>query len=63
MSWVRCAFGNVLYLIFVEQMQLAVKMKQLTSEFFPLRATWPVVIETKNFFSFSFVKEKIPSIF
>ena len=49
-------------------MQLAVKMKQLTSEFFPLRATWPIVIETKDFVSLSFIKKKIswqemPSIF
>ena len=49
-------------------MQLAVKMKQLTSEFFPLRATWPVVIETKDFVLLSFIKKKIswqemPSIF
>ena len=59
MPWVRCAFGNISYLILVEQMQLAVKMKQLTSEFSPLLATWPFVIETKDF-SFSFAKEKIP---
>ena len=58
MPWVRCAFGNISYLILVEQMQLAVKMKQLTSKFFPLRATWPVVIETKKLLFALFRKRK-----